>query len=85
MLKALIRWLARKEISEAYEAGSALGQVLAASDAMARCELAQARGVAEGQARAFDALEEAVRARMGGVVDFVMPEDIKRAKKGLLH
>jgi hypothetical protein len=42
-------------------------------------------GEAQGQREALAQLDTAVAHRMGGGMDVVMPEDVERARKGLLH
>ena len=42
-------------------------------------------GVRDGAAQAFDAVEASVRERMSGAQDLVTEEDLRRARKGLLH
>lgn len=87
MIRRLIRWLARNEIADAKAEVAARMLNGAIEESMQKFER-QAhylKGFTEGSDRAFDAVETAVRERMGGSTDLVMPEDIRRAKRGLVH
>lgn len=83
--KRLVRWLARDEIAQAYETGSAMTQALAMQQAEMLAQAAFARGQCAGRQEMYDHISDQVTARTGGAPDFVMPEDLARAKKGLLH
>jgi flagellar biosynthesis/type III secretory pathway protein FliH len=85
--KAFVRWLARKEIGEAgalaFEAIAEAGAARQLADMHKK--LAFAEGQRQGHKEAFDSMEQQVYGRTDGYSDVVMPEDLKRAMKGLLH
>lgn len=83
--RRLIRYLARDEISQAYEAGASLTQALAIQAAQILAQESFARGECEGRRQMSDAVERAVSERMGGGSDLISAEDIARAKKGIVH
>lgn len=83
--RTFVRWLARDEISQAYEAGSSLTQAIAIQGAQILAQESFARGECEGRRQMSDDVERAVNERMGGGQDLISAEDIARAKKGIVH
>ncbi len=73
MIRRLIRWLARKEIAEAYEAGAL------AENAEQRSQIAFALGQMQGHREAFDAIDDEVKGRP------VTLEDVKAARRRGKH
>jgi predicted component of type VI protein secretion system len=84
MIKRLLRWICRQEIADAC-AEMAMQAVTAESMREMREKLAHLRGMTEGSQAAFDAVEKAILERTGGLQDLVNMEDVRRAKKGLVH
>jgi hypothetical protein len=93
MLRRLIRWLARKEIAEAFVKGMRHGEI--GADAREKCaemegtlkatlaeQKGRLEGYIEGRDAAFDHIEETVRERLAGIVT---EEDLAKAKKRGLH
>jgi hypothetical protein len=76
--RALIRWLADDMITEAYGAGVQTGRMENRSEAFAHGQVA-------GRAELNDELHRVVAGRSHGQGDYVNPEDLKLAMKGLLH
>jgi predicted component of type VI protein secretion system len=84
MIKRLLRWICRQEIADAC-AEMAMQAVTAEAMREMREKLAHLRGMTEGSQAAFDAVEKAILERTGGLQDLVNMEDVRRAKKGLVH
>jgi hypothetical protein len=92
MIRWLIRWLSRKEIAQTQsEAVALVTQALKLPVAIDQMQLAlaHARGFAEGQLvgrqEMWDHMSTIVGERTGGAQDVVTPEDLARARRGLLH
>lgn len=89
MWRRFVRWLAQAEVErqwkEGYDCGKSLGEAFGIARATANVDKAYAEGQQAGYQQAADDMANALRHRMGGVQDFVMPEDLKRALKGHLH
>lgn len=84
--RRFVRWLSKIEIDKAYEAGSLGAQALAQQAASMERSHAFACGQKVGQDELCERMGEIIRERMHGADDiFVSPEDLSRAKKGLLH
>jgi len=81
MIRRLLRFLARREI-EAARRWAEIDRVVALTRAAQHGFLA---GHHAGVEEAFSVVEAEVRARMGGAVDLPTEEDLKRARKGLVH
>lgn len=79
--RRFIRWLARDEIMLVRAEEKAVAEMSAHFERRA----SYAEGQQVGRQEMYDHIDEAVRERMGGAIDFVNPEDLARAKKGLLH
>lgn len=78
--RRFVRWLARDEIARvSFELMSDH-----ASRSFALCR-ARAEGEAAGHKAAMDEIERVIGERTSGMGDYVMPEDIVRAKRGRLH
>ena len=80
MLRRLIRWLARREIRQAYNDAVLRQKLFDDDEADRRCAIAYARGELAGQMQAFDAVEQEVGSRRS-----VEPEDVIRARKRRAH
>lgn len=99
MIRFLIRWLARKEIAQAYDEGFALAaQIAKTREAIDQAIVAanklpvaidRAQSFAEGQLigrqEMWDHLNDMVGERIGGCQDVITPEDLARARKGMVH
>lgn len=83
--RRIIRWLAREEIAAAasYERAALLVQIPPMQQKA--FEAGMATGEIKGKNKAFDELDRIVCDRMSGASDYVTPEDIERAKRGMLH
>lgn len=73
MIKRLIRWLARKDIAEAYEAAALVEKGFNE----ARVQLAKELGELEGMRRACEQVEDVIRQRDG---DYVCRCDVERVR-----
>lgn len=88
MIRRFFRWLARREIAEA----KAAAETAIHRDALVALEQARMLGdfraefaFRQGQENAIEQMGQIVRERMAGGDDVIMPEDIERARKGILH
>lgn len=80
--RTFVRWLARRDISQAFEAGSQAGALMAHASLGIREIVAHAQGECEGMARAFEAVKAAALERNGRELT---GEDVERAKRRMLH
>lgn len=80
-LRRFLRWLARSEIESAILAER---RECAAALLLHR-HADYMRGVKFGVEQAFGAVEAAVRERMRGADDLVTEEDLRNAKRGMVH
>lgn len=81
LYRSLIRYLALDQITEAHAAGYKEGAAIAE---LAK-RVAYAEGECAGRLSAMAEIDSVVAARTMGMGDLVMPEDLARAKKGMLH
>lgn len=86
-LVALMLMLAREELRAAELAKQEAARFAyeAAAQVEMREKVAHAMGEMEGQAKMAEAIAQAVAQRMGGGDDLVTPEDLARAKRGMVH
>jgi hypothetical protein len=81
----LVRYLARHELHKAFEAGATAEKLNSAMQLQMAQALIYSRGLAAGRDEMYECIARSVEERTGGMGDYVTPEDLKRAKKGLLH
>jgi signal transduction histidine kinase len=84
VIKRFLRWLCRQEIADAC-AEMAMQSIAAEAMREMREKVAHLRGMTEGSQAAFDAVEKAILERTGGLQDLVNMDDVRRAKKGMVH
>jgi hypothetical protein len=82
--RRLVLYLAKRELASLREefAAACVQAGLEASGAELRAFL---KGHAAGCQQAMDEVNRVVSERMGGAVDFINPEDVRQARKGMLH
>jgi hypothetical protein len=85
MIHRLLCWLMRKDLAHARAEGRVFSDLQHAKDLGMEIKIAYLRGLRDGADEAFASIERCVAERMGGGQDLVMPEDIARAKRGMLH
>lgn len=85
--RRFVRFLAREELAAAEGATTAANHAAynAAYQIELREKMAYAQGEVAGQAAMLSQIADQVLERTGGCPDFVTEEDLKRARKGLLH
>lgn len=83
--KRLVRWLARDEIAQAYETGSAMTQALAMQQSEMLAQAAYANGQCAGRHEVMERLDAIVAARTAGFGDYISEDDLAKAKRGLVH
>jgi hypothetical protein len=81
LFRRLIRYLALDQITEAH----AKGYMECAAIAELAKRVAYAEGEMCGREAAMAEIDRIVAARTGGAGDYISEEDLKRARKGLLH
>ena len=86
LIRWLAGWLAKKATAETRVVVASPDQMQISSEQL-RLMLAQAfaSGQMSGQQEMWDHLNSIVDGRMHGAQDVVTPEDLARARKGLLH
>ncbi len=80
--RRLVRWLARKEIAQAFEGVSQAAMVVAGAMTSLREQIAYGRGERAGMENAFEAMRQSVSERSGREIT---AEDVERAKNRLVH
>lgn len=85
MIRRLIRWLARKEIQQAGEAGEVVGRLAGALVLRLETQTAYLKGYHEGGDQAYDEIESAIHARTGGRAEVATIGDVEMAKKRRTH
>ena len=83
--RRLIRYLARKEIDQAFEGGRLNFEMTSAPGVQLLMQQSYAKGETAGRQAMYDHIASVVGARMSGAQDYVTPEDLALAKKGWLH
>lgn len=83
--KRMVRYLARDEISQAYEGGAAWAQALNQVNTQALQSLAFAQGECSGRQEVIERIDAIVAQRTMGFGDYISAEDLAQAKKGLIH
>jgi hypothetical protein len=81
LFRRFIRYLALDQITEAHAKGY---MECAAISELAK-RVAYAEGECAGRISAMAEIDSVVAARTMGMGDVVMPEDLARAKKGMVH
>lgn len=79
--RRLIRWLALDQITAAHDRGY---RECAAITELAK-HVAYAEGLSAGRVEMCEAIDRAVADRLGTGGGEVMPEDLARARRGMLH
>jgi phosphoribosylaminoimidazole (AIR) synthetase len=79
----------KKQLEESFAAGCEMQRVAYVAGEITRMELVKSRAYAEGelagQKQAWDEIEKIIDNRTNGLPDYVEPEDLRLAKKALIH
>jgi hypothetical protein len=88
-LRLLVAHFAKPQIEQAFQAGAEAQRAAYVAGEVIRMEcvkrMAYAEGEVAGRAQAWAYMAEVIAERTGGPADYINPEDLARAKKGILH